>query len=144
ALILFLWVLILLHLDLLLLMLGGLATSSSRATNLNLLLPPILSVSSYHLAYPLWYGDSQLVFLSGCAHRCCERDDGCRGQSDHHLAYHGAHSSLSGRAPQPLKIKLNSSDTVAPVRQYRAVRKFARTATRPAGSDQGVTAREIG
>lgn len=99
ALILLLLVWILLQLALILLMLGGLATSSSRATNLDLLLPPILSVGSYHLAYPLWYCDFQLAFLSGCAHRCYERDNGCRGQSDHHLAYHGAHSSYQDAHP---------------------------------------------
>jgi len=58
--------------------------------------------------------------LSGCTHRCCDRDNRYRGQSDHHFAYHGAHS-VSGYAPQPLHMKLNSSDTVARVRQYRAV-----------------------
>jgi hypothetical protein len=104
---------------------GGLATSSGGAANLHLLLPPILSVGSYHLAYPLWYCDFQLAFLSGRAHRYYGRDNGCRGQSDHHLAYHGAHSSYQNTHPSLFKTKHNSSDTVAPVRQYRAVRKIA-------------------
>ncbi|HKD29048.1 MAG TPA: hypothetical protein VKC66_24465, partial [Xanthobacteraceae bacterium] len=58
--------------------------------------------------------------LSGYAHRCCDRDSRYRDQSDYHFAFHGARSSVR-YAPQPLKMKLDSFDTVARVRQYRAV-----------------------
>jgi hypothetical protein len=82
---------------------------------------PILSVHIQHLTHLLWYCYCDLLLLSGCTHRCCDRDNRYRGQSDYRFAYHGACSSVSGHAPQPLDVKLNSSDTVARVRQYRAV-----------------------
>jgi hypothetical protein len=43
--------------------------------------------------------------LSGCTHRCCDRDNRYRGQSDHQFAYHRAHSSVRLRTPA-FKVKL--------------------------------------
>jgi hypothetical protein len=99
---------------------GGLATrSTGRSTKLDGLVPPILSVHSDHLAHLLWYCGCDLFLFSGCAHRRCDRDNRDRRQPDDHFAYHGAYSNVR-IAPQPLTLKLNSSDTVARVRQYRA------------------------
>jgi hypothetical protein len=98
------------------------ARSTGRSTKLHGLLPPILSVHSQRLAHLLWYCHCEPFFLfGGCTHRGCHRDNRYRGQSDHHLAYHGAHSNVRTRTPAMSNMKLNSSDTVARVRQYRAV-----------------------
>ena len=83
----------------------GLATRSTRrSAHFHGLLPPILSAHGYDLAHLLWYCYRDLfllsgLLLSGCTHRCCDRDNRYRGQSDDHFAYHGARSSVRTRTP---------------------------------------------
>jgi hypothetical protein len=78
---------------------GGLGTRSRRSANAHGLLPPILSLHVQHLTHLLWYCYRDAFMLSGCAHRCCDRDSRYRGQSDHQFAYHGAHSSIKATHP---------------------------------------------
>jgi hypothetical protein len=99
---------------------GFSARSTRRSTQLHGLPSPILSVNGQRLAQLLWYCCCDLFLLSGCTHRCCDGDNRYRRQSDYHFAYHGTHSSFRTRTP-PFNVKLNSSDAVASVRQYRAV-----------------------
>ena len=78
----------------------GLATRSTRrSAQLHGLPPPILSVHGQHFTHLLWHCYRDLFLLSGCTHRCCDRDNRYRGQSDDHFAHHGARSSVRTRTP---------------------------------------------